>query len=221
MCGSVSSRSFSSIDLHTHRTLLAVTGSSSGFGLEMARCALGHGDKVVATLRTPEVLKEFAAQYTPEQLLVVKLDVTKPEEIKEAFRQAKAAFGRVDVVFNNAGYVLAGEVEGVPDEPARAMFETNFWGAAHVSQEAVRFFREENTPQGGHLITNTAAAGIIGYPILGWYCASKWGKCTFCTQYCMMLTIKRSHRRLDRIPTKGDEAGVEHPGASSPSNAVH
>lgn len=177
VCGSVRSRS-STASSHLPSTI-TVTGSSSGFGLEMARCALKHGDKVVATLRKPDVLRELAARHTPDQLLFVKVDVTKPDEIKEAFRRAKAAFGRVDVVFNNAGYVVAGEVEAVPDDPARAMFETNFWGAAHVSQEAVRFFRDENKPQGGHLITNTAAGGLSGYPIIGWYCASKHGEYIF------------------------------------------
>ena len=142
----------------------------------MTRCALRHGDRVVATLRKPEVLHNFASQYPADQLLLVQLDVTKPAEIVEAFKRAKQTFGRVDVVFNNAGYIVAGEVENVPDELAREMFETNFWGSAHVSQEAVRFFREENVPQGGHLITNTASGGLIGYPVMGFYCASKWGE---------------------------------------------
>ena len=153
-----------------------VTGTSSGFGLEMARVALANGERVVATLRKPEVLASFAAQYTPEQLLVLRLDVSKPDEIKSAFAQAKAAFGRVDVVFSNAGYAVAGEAEGVPDEAARAAFEVNFWGAAHVSQEAVRFFREENAPRGGYLIQNSASAALTTVPTFGFYSAAKHGE---------------------------------------------
>ncbi|RDX45911.1 NAD(P)-binding protein [Lentinus brumalis] len=150
-----------------------ITGASTGFGLEMARCALAHGDKVVATLRKPAVLADFAAKYPASQLLVVKLDVTNAQEIKDAFQQAKAAFGRIDVVFNNAGYIVAGETEALPEDAARKMFDTNFWGAARVSQEAVRFFRDENSPQGGHLIQNSASAVFTNIPLMGFYTASK------------------------------------------------
>lgn len=153
-----------------------VTGASTGFGLHMARCALAHGDKVVATLRKPDALADFASKYPSSQLLVVQLDVMNPAEIKSAFQQAKAAFGRVDVVFNNAGYLAAGEAEVIPNELARKMFDTNFWGAAHVSQEAVRFFREENSPQGGHLIQNSASSIWVNIPLMGFYTASKCGK---------------------------------------------
>ncbi|RDX45561.1 NAD(P)-binding protein [Lentinus brumalis] len=150
-----------------------ITGASSGFGFEMARCALGHGDRVVATLRKPSVLESFASKYPETQLILVKLDVTNHAEIKAAFARAKEAFGRVDIVFNNAGYVVAGEAETIPDDLARQMFEVNFWGAVHVSQEAVRFFRDENQPKGGHLIQNSAAVGIVSYPIMSFYGAAK------------------------------------------------
>ena len=142
----------------------------------MARVVLANGERVVATLRKPEVLADFASQYTPEQLLVLRLDVSKPDEIKAAFAIAKQTFGRVDIVFNNAGYAVAGELEGMPDEPARAMFEVDFWGAAHVSQEAVRFFRDENVPQGGRLIQNSAGVGLVVMPVFGFYTAAKHGE---------------------------------------------
>ncbi|KAM5540092.1 hypothetical protein V8D89_006232 [Ganoderma adspersum] len=150
-----------------------ITGASSGFGLEAARLALAKGDRVVATLRRPEVLNDFAAQHPASQLLVLRLDVSKPGEIKEAFAKAKAAFGRIDVVFNNAGCAVAGEAEGVPVEAARAMFDVNYWGAVDVSQEAVRFFREENVPQGGRLIQNSAGMGLVTLPTFAFYSSSK------------------------------------------------
>ena len=159
------------------RANVAVTGTSSGFGLEMARCALAHGDRVVATLRKPEVLKEFAFKYTPQQLLILRLDVSKHEEIKAAFAKAKEVFGRIDVVFNNAGYAVAGQAEAIPDEAARALFDVNFWGAVHVSQEAVRFFRDENSPPGGRLIQNSATIGLTLAPMTSFYCGAKYGEC--------------------------------------------
>ena len=107
---------------------------------------------------------------------MLRLDVSKPGEIKEAFAKAKAAFGRIDVVFNNAGFAVAGEAEGVPAEAARAMFDVNYWGAVEVSQEAVRFFREENVPQGGRLIQNSAGMGLVTLPTFAFYSSSKHGE---------------------------------------------
>ena len=141
----------------------------------MTRCALANGDRVVATLRNPSALTTFASNYTPTQLLVLKLDVTRPEEIKAAFHTAKVAFGRIDVVFNNAGLALVSEAESTPDALARKLFEVIFWGAVHVSQEAVRFFREENSPPGGHLVQNSAAGGLVAVPTLAFYIAAKHG----------------------------------------------
>ena len=142
----------------------------------MARNALGNGHRVVATLRKPEVLQDFASQYPSNQLLVLRLDVTKPQEIKDAFTKAKEAFGRVDVVFNNAGFAAFGEAEATPDDVARYIFEVDFWGAVHVSQEAVRFFRDENKPQGGRLIQNSAAVGLAVSQGLAFYGAAKHGQ---------------------------------------------
>ncbi|KAI1789112.1 NAD(P)-binding protein [Ganoderma leucocontextum] len=132
-------------------------GASSGFGLAMARLALAKGERVVATLRRPEVLQDLASQHPPEQLLVPRLDVSQPAEIKDAFSKAKATFDRVDIVFNNAGVV--------PTEPARAMFD-----------EAVQFYRDENVPQGGRLIQNSAGMGLVTMPAFAFYASSKHGE---------------------------------------------
>ncbi|KAI0820888.1 NAD-P-binding protein [Trametes gibbosa] len=150
-----------------------ITGSSTGFGRETVTQALEAGDKVVATLRKPAALDDLAAKYPTSRLRVVQLDVTQPAQINSAFEQAKAAFGRVDIVFNNAGYVAVGESEAMPDDVARPLLEVNFWGAVHVSQRAVRFFREENTPQGGLLLQNSSMFGLGGAPAIAFYNAAK------------------------------------------------
>ena len=142
----------------------------------MTKLALQKGDIVVATARKPEVLDDLKAEYPSSQLITLELDVSNPQHVKDAFKQAKASFGRVDVVFSNAGYGVLGEVEATPEDEARAMFDTNFWGAATVAREAIRFFREENTPSGGHLINVTSQAGVHAWPGLGYYAASKHGK---------------------------------------------
>ncbi|KAH7881764.1 hypothetical protein F5I97DRAFT_1415692 [Phlebopus sp. FC_14] len=149
-----------------------ITGASSGFGRAVAELALLKGDKVVATLRKPEILSELMNQY-PETLLVVRLDVTQPTEITTAFSLSHEKFGRVDIVLNNAGYAAVSEVEGTHDKTARDLFEVNFWGASHVSREAVRFFREENKPMGGRLLQMSSLSGIVSSPGCVYYCATK------------------------------------------------
>ncbi|KAI6128776.1 hypothetical protein EDD17DRAFT_1739342 [Pisolithus thermaeus] len=149
-----------------------ITGCSSGFGLATTELALQRGEKVVATLRRPAVLTDLASKY-PETLLLLKLDVTQPEEVKSAFVAARERFGRIDVVLSNAGYGIVSEIEGTSEKNARGLLETNFWGASYVCREAVRSFREENQPTGGRLIQISSVSGVASSPGSAWYCASK------------------------------------------------
>ncbi|KAI6027326.1 hypothetical protein BKA83DRAFT_4227460 [Pisolithus microcarpus] len=149
-----------------------ITGCSSGFGLATTELALQRGEKVVATLRKPAVLADLASKY-PETLLLLKLDVTQPEEVKLAFAAARDKFGRIDVVLSNAGYGILSEIEGTSEKNARSLLETNFWGASYVCIEAVRSFREENQPAGGRLIQVSSVSGVVSSPGSAWYCASK------------------------------------------------
>ncbi|KAG1786984.1 uncharacterized protein HD556DRAFT_1247409 [Suillus plorans] len=151
-----------------------ITGSSSGLGRSMTEYVLSQGDIVVATLRKPQVLSDLAARYSADKLLVLKVDVTKQEDIDEAFARTRSAFGRLDVVFNNAGYALISEIEGTPDDKARELFETNFWGATNVSRAAVKFFREVNElGKGGILLQVSSVGGFNAVPGLSYYAASK------------------------------------------------
>ncbi|KAM5536905.1 hypothetical protein V8D89_009452 [Ganoderma adspersum] len=155
-------------------TVWLITGASTGFGRELTKVVLEHGDTAVATARRPEVLADLVATYPADRLLTLKLDVTKQADIAAAFAAAHAKFGRVDVVANNAGYSTIGEVEAVSDETARAIFETNFWGAANVAREAVRVFRELNPEgAGGRLLNFSSVSGIQGMAGFAHYCATK------------------------------------------------
>lgn len=122
------------------------------------------------------MLDHLKSQYPADHLLVLKLNVSKRIDIVDAFNKSHEAFGRIDVVFNSAGFAMLGEVEGTPDEMARSIFETNFWGAMNVAREAVRFFREVNSPIGGRLITMSSMLGIVSSAALGFYTASKHGR---------------------------------------------
>lgn len=133
---------------------------------------------------------------------MLKLDVTQPHEILSVFSQAKVAFGRIDVVFNNAGIAAADEVEGTSDDLARKLFETNFFGAANVTREAVRFFREENVP--GVVITNSSIVGIRPTPCGGYYSATKHGMSQSAAySHLVLLTSSLQLSRLSHRPSLG------------------
>ena len=142
----------------------------------MTELVLAQGGIAIATLRTPSALDALRAQWPEDKLIILKLDVTKREDINAALESVKAKIGRIDFVFNNAGYGLMGEVEGTPEDVARAMFEVNFWGAAYVAREAVKFFRDVNQPQGGTLLNVSSYMGLIAQPLMGYYVASKHGR---------------------------------------------
>ncbi|EIW82690.1 NAD(P)-binding protein [Coniophora puteana RWD-64-598 SS2] len=97
----------------------SVTGALSGFGLEVTKAALAHGDRVFATLRSPSALADLKTRYSSSQLCVYQLDVTQEDKIGPAFERAVSDFGRVDVVFNNAGCSVIVEAEGISDARER------------------------------------------------------------------------------------------------------
>src|SRR5882762_4539696 len=80
-----------------------ITGSSRGIGRSLAEAVLAHGDLLVATARDPEQLNNLVSKYG-EQIRVVALDVNNFEQVRTAIATAIYAFGRIDVVVNNAGY---------------------------------------------------------------------------------------------------------------------
>ncbi|KAJ6598673.1 hypothetical protein B0H10DRAFT_732051 [Mycena sp. CBHHK59/15] len=152
-----------------------ITGASRGIGRCMTELVLKNGDIAVATLRSPSALSDLESKYPSSQLLVIALDVTRTPDIKAAFETATETFGKIDVVFNNAAAFQGGEAEAIPEVEARKIFEVNFWGAANVTLEAIRVFRDVNKPQGGRLLNISSATGFAPMPGTPYYVASKFG----------------------------------------------
>jgi NAD(P)-dependent dehydrogenase (short-subunit alcohol dehydrogenase family) len=146
-----------------------ITGTSSGFGRELAEEVLAQGGKVVATARKTETVVDLVEKY-PETARAVRLDVTKPEEVRGAIDAAVQEFGRIDVLVNNAGYGSMGAIEEFSDEQIRRQFETNFFGAVDIIRAAIPVLRRQNS---GHIINFSSVGGFVSFPSAGLYCASK------------------------------------------------
>jgi NAD(P)-dependent dehydrogenase (short-subunit alcohol dehydrogenase family) len=135
-----------------------ITGSSRGFGRALAVAALSAGDRVAATARHPERLAELTDRFG-DRVLALALDVTDADAVGEALREAKDAFGRLDVVVNNAGYADVSPIEVTPDEDFRTQFETNFWGVYNVSKAAIPLLRAQG---GGQIVQFSSVGGRVG-----------------------------------------------------------
>lgn len=146
-----------------------ITGCSSGLGRALARRVLTRGHRLVATARRKETLADLVASH-PDHCRALALDVAVAAQIAPVVAQAAAAFGRLDVVVNNAGYGLIGAVEEVSDEQIARCFETNFFGALRVMRAALPILRAQRR---GHFVNISAAAAIANYPGFSIYGATK------------------------------------------------
>ncbi|ACU60421.1 oxidoreductase [Chitinophaga pinensis] len=147
-----------------------ITGASKGFGLEIAKAALKAGDKVAATVRgNAENLK--AIFNNEENALVVTLDVTKEDQVKQGVQDAINKFGRLDVLVNNAGYGLLGATEEVSDYEVRKQYDTNVFGLLNVTRAVLPHMRSQKS---GHIIN---ISSLLGYtasvPGFGLYGSTK------------------------------------------------
>jgi NAD(P)-dependent dehydrogenase (short-subunit alcohol dehydrogenase family) len=147
-----------------------ITGASRGFGREWAIAALERGDTVAATARDTGTLADLVDRFG-DRLLPLRLDVTDRDAVFAAVAAAHERFGRLDVVVNNAGYGHFGMVEELSEAEVRAQLETNFFGTLWVTQAALPIMRAQGS---GHILQNTSEGGIIAYPGIGAYHASKW-----------------------------------------------
>lgn len=147
-----------------------VTGTSRGLGLRIAEAVLAAGHSLVATARDPKLPDELTQRYG-DRLRQVPLDVTDPAAAEAAVRAALEAFGRLDVVVNNAGYANLASVEDITPEDFRAQIDTNLLGVVNVTKAALPVLRERGS---GHIIQISSVGGRVTTPGLAAYQAAKW-----------------------------------------------
>lgn len=146
-----------------------ITGCGRGLGRALAEAVLAAGDRLVATARDVQSLAPLL-QLAPQRVLTQALDLAHTGQCSAVVAAAMAAFGRIDVLVNNAGYGLSGAVEEVSDSEARAQFDTNVFGALALTQAVLPPMRAQGS---GHILQVSSASGFVASPGLGLYNASK------------------------------------------------
>jgi NAD(P)-dependent dehydrogenase (short-subunit alcohol dehydrogenase family)/alkylhydroperoxidase/carboxymuconolactone decarboxylase family protein YurZ len=147
-----------------------LTGSSRGLGREIAEAALAAGHYLVATARDPASVASLAERYG-DRVLPVQLDVTDPAAAVAAVNAGTAAFGRIDVVVNNAGYANLAAVEDISLDDFREQVDANLFGVVNVTKAALPVLRAQG---GGHVIQVSSIGGRLATPGLSAYQAAKW-----------------------------------------------
>lgn len=141
-----------------------ITGASSGNGRAIARLLGQRGFQVFGTSRNPSAFEAMS------QVEVLPLDVRLDESVKGCVDAVLKRAGRIEILVNNAGYVLGGAIEEATLEQAKAQFETNFFGIVQLVKVVLPIMRRQGN---GQIINISSAAGLASLPFVGFYSASK------------------------------------------------
>jgi NAD(P)-dependent dehydrogenase (short-subunit alcohol dehydrogenase family) len=147
-----------------------VTGSASGLGRSISEAVLASGDRLVATARDPRRVEDLVDKYG-DQIRTAPLDVVDEGAAQAAVRVAIDAFGRLDVVVNNAGYGDIAPFEQVSSERFKALVDTNFYGVVNMTRAALPIMRKQKS---GCILQISSVGGRLALPGSAAYHAAKW-----------------------------------------------
>jgi NAD(P)-dependent dehydrogenase (short-subunit alcohol dehydrogenase family) len=161
--------------MQPHLRVALVTGAGSGIGRAVAIAMLKDGYRVALLGRRQAPLEETAAAagVPDDRALIVPADVSDPDSVKAAFAKVRAAFGRLDVLFNNAGVgSFAASIEDVPFDQWKKVVDINLTGMFLCTQEAFRIMKTQQ-PRGGRIINNGSISAQVPRPTSAPYTATK------------------------------------------------
>jgi NAD(P)-dependent dehydrogenase (short-subunit alcohol dehydrogenase family) len=147
-----------------------VTGAGRGMGLEITKAALAAGNVVVATGRNADAVRRALSE--TDDLLVVKLDITSPQDAQAAVKAALDRFAGIDVLVNNAANFYAGYFEELTPEQMERQLTTSLIGPMNVTRAVLPVMRKQRS---GHVISISSSAGLAGFEYGAAYAASKFG----------------------------------------------
>ncbi len=143
---------------------ILVTGASSGFGLLIANRLHKSGFNVIGTSRNPEKTQSSVP------FKMIALDLDSEESINTLPERIFNEIGQLDILINNAGFLVTGIAEEIPIELGRQQFDTNFWGTIKVTNAVLPYFRKQKS---GKIITVGSITGLVAFPNTSYYAASK------------------------------------------------
>jgi len=164
------------------KKIILITGASSGMGKETARTLIQQGHTVYTVARRIDQMQDLKEMGGNP----IQMDVTKESDIQIVVNTIMKQEGKIDVLWNNAGYGLYGAVEDVPVEEARQQFEVNLFGLAAITQKVVPHMRKANA---GTIINTSSMGGKMYTPMGAWYHASKHAVEGFSD--CLRLELKQ------------------------------
>ncbi|MBK7370967.1 MAG: SDR family oxidoreductase [Saprospiraceae bacterium] len=143
---------------------ILVTGASSGFGLLIAKELHRKGFNVIGTSRNPEKIKSTVP------FKMIALDLDSDNSITTLSDRLYKEIDKLDILINNAGFLVTGIAEEIPIELGRKQFETNFWGTIKVTNAILPSFRKQKF---GKIITVGSITGLVAFPNTSYYASSK------------------------------------------------
>jgi short-subunit dehydrogenase len=147
-----------------------ITGASQGLGLTLVKKLLDNGYRVAATSRDAHSLSQSVGLIDRERFMPLAVDLNNPDCIDESIKQTLEAFGRIDVLVNNAGYGMSGTIEETKEQDIRNIFNVNVLATMDVVKSVLSVMRSQRS---GYIINIGSVAGFVGAP--GWsvYSATK------------------------------------------------
>ncbi len=146
-----------------------ITGCSTGLGRALATYVLERGWRAAVTARDPLAVADLVDRHG-DRAVALPLDVTNPGQVAAAVERAEEAFGRIDVLVNNAGYGYLAAIEEGDDAEVRALFDANVFGLVEVTKAVLPGMRARRS---GHVVTISSLGGLAAFGATGYYHATK------------------------------------------------
>jgi short-subunit dehydrogenase len=179
-----------------------VTGASQGLGLILVKKLLENGYRVAATSRDAHTLSQAVGLIDRNRFLPLAVDLNNLDSINDSIQQTQAAFGRIDVVVNNAGYGMTGAVEEISEQDIRNIFNVNVFAIIGVVKSVLPVMRKQGS---GYIINIGSVAGFVGSP--GWtvYSATKAAVAAF--SEVLALDVKEFDIKVTVVEPSGFRTG--------------
>ena len=152
--------------------VIVITGASSGIGEASAEEFAKRGANIVLVARRKDKLEKVEKSLTkyPVKILSVICDVSEKEQVKQMVEKVLETFPQVDVLVNNAGFVIYGKVEELSIEDVESQMKTNYFGTIYCTKLFLPHFLKQNS---GHIVNVASVGGSFGVPGIATYCATK------------------------------------------------